>query len=192
MADSHSTGKAVRAPAPVTATSSANASKDLSKGRVTDVLRRNRPKPALSPCPQRPARAPIAPPRRHDGPDTAKCLGEIIAKLRRSLDIRREEAAYRAWISPAYWYAIERGKRVPSLAVFVMLARALGLDPRELLDGLLKQMHYGYGAPPVFQPDVREPSTESDREFERLLAAVRGKRSETAGASAGEVFKSII
>lgn len=77
-----------------------------------------------------------------------------------------------------YWYAIERGKRLPSLAVPIMLSRALGPDPRELLDGVLKRMHYGYGAPPVFQRVAREFSAESERKFERLLAMVRGKRSE--------------
>jgi transcriptional regulator with XRE-family HTH domain len=110
----------------------------------------------------------------------AKCLGEIVSRLRTGIQLRREEAAYRAWISPDYWYAIERGRRLPSLAVFIMLSRSLGLDPRELLDGLLKRMHYGYGAPPVFQPSVRELSTESEREFKRLMDAVRGKRSEAA------------
>lgn len=178
MADSHSTGKAVRSTDPIAPSSSANASKDLSKSQVADVSARNCPERAASPWSARPARAPVAAPRRHDGPEVAKCLGELIARLRRSVELRREEAAYRAWISPGYWYAIERGRRLPSLAVFIMLARALGLDPRELLDGLLKGMHYGYGAPPVFQPPVREPSAESEREFERLLAAVRGKRSE--------------
>lgn len=179
MAGSHSTGEAFRATGAVTATPSANASKDLSKTQVTDVSPRNYPERAISPWSTRPARAPVAAPRRHDGPEVAKCLGELIARLRSSVQLRREEAAYRAWISPAYWYAIERGKRVPSLAVFIMLSRALGLDPRELLDGLLKGMHYGFGAPPVFQSPVREPSAESEREFERLLAAVRGKHSET-------------
>lgn len=33
-----------------------------------------------------------------------------------------------------------------------MLARSLGLDPRELLDKLLA-MHYGRGAPPASQPE---------------------------------------
>lgn len=131
-------------------------------------------------CATGPARAPVCPPRRHDGPEEAKCLGELIAKLRRRLQIRREDVAYRAWISPAYLYAIERGRRLPSLAVFIMLSRAVGLDPRELLDGLLKQMHYGYGAPPVFQPKLRDPSTEAEREFEKLMAAVRGKPTEVA------------
>jgi transcriptional regulator with XRE-family HTH domain len=110
----------------------------------------------------------------------AKCLGEIVSRLRTGIQLRREEAAYRAWISADYWYAIERGRRLPSLAVFIMLSRSLGLDPRELLDGLLKRMHYGYGAPPVFQPSVQELSTESQHEFQKLMDAVRGKRSEAA------------
>jgi transcriptional regulator with XRE-family HTH domain len=180
MADFHSTVKAARATGCVAATSSANASKDLSKGQVTEVSPRNSPELAISPRPNRLARAPVTPPFRHDGPEVAKCLGELVSRLRTGIQLRREEAAYRAWISPDYWHAIERGRRLPSLAVFIMLSRSLGLDPRELLDGLLKRLHYGYGAPPVFQPSVRELSTESEREFKRLMDAVRGKRSEAA------------
>jgi transcriptional regulator with XRE-family HTH domain len=180
MADFHSTGKAARATGPVAATSSANASKDLSKGQVTEVSARNCPEPAITTRRSHPAGAPVAPPLRHDGPEVAKCLGEIVSRLRSGIQLRREEAAYRAWISADYWYAIERGRRLPSLAVFIMLSRSLGLDPRELLDGLLKRMHHGYGAPPVFQPSVRELSTESEREFKTLMDAVRGKCSEAA------------
>jgi DNA-binding XRE family transcriptional regulator len=180
MADFHSTVKAARATGPIAATSSANAPKDLPKGQVTNVSPRNCAKLTISLKPNRPARAPVVPPSRHDGPEVAKCLGELVSKLRTGIQLRRGEAAHRAWISPHYWHAIERGGRLPSLAVFIMLSRSLGLDPRELLDGLLKRLHYGYGAPPVFQPSVQERSTESEREFKRLMDAVRGKRSETA------------
>lgn len=50
-----------------------------------------------------------------------------------------------------------------------MLSRALGLDPRERLDGLLQRMRYGYGTPPVFQPAIRESSTEAECELGREI-----------------------
>ena len=100
---------------------------------------------------ERPVRMPVAPPPLHDVPGVAEELGGLVADLRQDLPLREEQAAYRAWITPAYWHAIERGKRLPSVAVFIMVARALGLDPRELLDALLERMRYGRGAPPVFQ-----------------------------------------
>lgn len=108
----------------------------------------------LSPAlrPERPVRMPVAPPPGHDVPGVALELGHLVAYLRENLPLREEQAAYRAWVTPEYWRAIENGKRLPSLAVFIMLARALGLDPRELLDQLLERMHYGRGAPPVIQP----------------------------------------
>ena len=62
--------------------------------------------------------------------------------------------------------------------MFSMLSGAPGLDPRELLDGLLQRMHYGHGAPPVFQPSLRGPSLESELEFAKLMGAVRGKHTE--------------
>jgi hypothetical protein len=37
------------------------------------------------------------------------------------------------------------------MLVFIMLVRALAIDLRELLEGVLDKMRYGRGAPPVFQ-----------------------------------------
>ena len=55
-----------------------------------------------------------------------------------------------------------------------MLVRALGLDPRELLDALLERMHYGRGAPPVFQRPTPGALTKGQLEYRRLMAAARG------------------
>jgi len=116
---------------------------------VAEVSASNRSDQVNFRLPLRPVRAPVTVPFRHCGPEIAECIGELIAELRGSLGITREEAAWRAWITPYYWYVLERGRRVPSIAVFIMLARSLGLDPRELLDKLLEKFHYGSGAPPV-------------------------------------------
>ncbi len=145
--------------------------------------RRRRRNPASGA--ESPVQAPIAPPPGHDVPGVAQDLGGLVAQLREELPLRLEEAAYRAWISPAYWRAIEQGRRLPSLAVFIMLARALGLDPRELLEALLERMHYGKGAPPVFQPPIRNASkhAEMEAEYQRLLAAGRSFAQTTDTAS---------
>ena len=117
--------------------------------------------------------APVAAPFRHDGPEIARCFGSLVSEIRRKLPLRPVDAAYRAWISRGYWEAIERGRRLPSLAVFIMVARALGMDPRELLDALLERMHYGRGAPPVFQGPPQGRLSEAELEYQRLMAAAR-------------------
>ena len=119
------------------------------------------------------AAAPVSAPFRHDGPDIARCFGPLITEIRKKLPLRPVDAAYRAWISRGYWEAIERGRRLPSLAVFIMVARALGLDPRELLDVLLERMHYGRGAPPVFQGPPQGRLSEAELEYQRLMEAAR-------------------
>jgi transcriptional regulator with XRE-family HTH domain len=119
------------------------------------------------------AAAPVAAPYRHDGPEIARCFGELVAEIRKKLPLRPVDAAYRAWISRGYWGAVERGTRLPSLAVFIMVARSLGMDPRELLDALLERMHYGRGAPPVFQGPPQGRLSEAELEYQRLMAAAR-------------------
>ncbi len=119
------------------------------------------------------AAAPVSAPFRHDGPDIARCFGPLITEIRKKLPLRPVDAAYRAWISRGYWEAIERGRRLPSLAVFIMVARALGLDPRELLDAVLERMHYGRGAPPVFQGPPQGRLSEAELEYQRLMEAAR-------------------
>jgi transcriptional regulator with XRE-family HTH domain len=110
-------------------------------------------------------------------------LGSLVSEIRKNLPLRPVDAAYRAWISRGYWKAIERGRRLPSLAVFIMVARALGMDPRELLDALLERMHYGRGAPPVFQGPPQGRLSEAELEYQRLMAAARDftKVTEMAG-----------
>ena len=167
MAAVHSTG---RPAAPVTGTFVPLSTEIRPNTRVAGPPepRRRRRSPASRS--ERPVRKPVAPPPGHDIPGVAEEFGGLVADLRERLPLREEQAAYRAWITPAYWHAIERGKRLPSVAVFVMLARALGLDPRELLDALLERMHYGRGAPPVFQRPLR-PYPDAGKGTDKGIAA---------------------
>lgn len=73
---------------------------------------------------QRMVRTPVAPPPGHDVPGVTLALGGLTAYLRKNLALSEGTAAYRAWITPEYRRAIENGKCLPSLAVFIMPARA--------------------------------------------------------------------
>ena len=167
MAAVHSTG---RPAAPVTGTYVPLSTEMRPDGRITGHSERRRRRRGSALRSVRPVPRPVAPPPGRDVPGVAEELGGLVADLREKLPLREEEAAYRAWITPAYWHAIERGKRLPSVAVFVMLARALGLDPRELLDALLERMHYGRGAPPVFQRPLR-PYPDAGKGTDKGIAA---------------------
>lgn len=170
MAGDHSTAPAAE---PVTGVSrrvsAQSATEDGFPGQSGESGRRRRLDLGVG----RVAAAPVAAPFRHDGPEIARCFGSLVSEIRRNLPLRPVDAAYRAWISRGYWEAIERGKQLPSLAVFIMVARALGMDPRELLDALLERMHYGRGAPPVFQGPPQGRLSEAELEYQRLMAAAR-------------------
>lgn len=85
----------------------------------------------------------------NDGAALAVVLGSVLAERRRAVGLVPKDLAGRAYLSAGYMHSLERGARRPSLATFILLARALGLDPRDLLELLLQKMQYGRGAPPV-------------------------------------------
>ena len=91
----------------------------------------------------------MSPVVQNDGAVIAAALGAVLSQRRQVTGLSPKQVSYRAYIQLGYLYSLERGARQPSLAVFFLLARALGLDPRELLEMLLQKMHYGPGAPPV-------------------------------------------
>lgn len=151
MAIANSTRKTARDSDPGAASSPSVPADTDHNCHLANVSSRICPDVGNSPKVLRLARAPVAAPYRHDGPDVARCLGAVLAGRRESLGLAAAQVAYRAWIHTSYLHALERGDRQPSMAVFIMLARSLGLDPRELLDGVLEKMRYGRGAPPIFQ-----------------------------------------
>ncbi len=60
-------------------------------------------------------------------------LGREIKKAREVLQKSQEALAFEAGIHRTYVSLIERGKKSPTLAVIVRLAKALGIKPSELL-----------------------------------------------------------
>ena len=60
-------------------------------------------------------------------------LGREIKKAREVSQQSQEALAFEAGIHRTYVSLIERGKKSPTLAVIVRLAKALGIKPSELL-----------------------------------------------------------
>lgn len=62
-----------------------------------------------------------------------KKLGEIIEQAREAAGLSREELAQRAEISREYIWMVERGKKAPTVPVFLRIAKGLGLRGSTLL-----------------------------------------------------------
>lgn len=60
-------------------------------------------------------------------------FGEKVRELRRARGLSQEELAFRAGIHRNYLGGIERGERNPALDNISAIAKALGVDPSELL-----------------------------------------------------------
>ena len=77
-------------------------------------------------------------PRRVVRHPDAILFGEGVRRLRVERGWSREELAERAEMNAAYVGFIERGDNLPSLSVILQLGRALGVDPRRLLDAVVE------------------------------------------------------
>ncbi len=65
--------------------------------------------------------------------DWRRIVGANIRRLRGEHDLTQEDLAHEAKIDLTYMGGIERGKRNPSLLVMVRIARALSVQPADLL-----------------------------------------------------------
>jgi transcriptional regulator with XRE-family HTH domain len=62
-------------------------------------------------------------------------FGATVRRLRLARGWTQEDLADAAGLTTTYVGQVERGDKVPSLTVVLMLARGLGLPPADLLDG---------------------------------------------------------
>ena len=62
-------------------------------------------------------------------------VGKNVRRLRLQKGMTQEELAFEAEIDLTYVGGIERGRRNPSLMVLVRIAKALGVQPPQLLEG---------------------------------------------------------
>lgn len=72
-------------------------------------------------------------PRRPGTLKLARGIGARIRSLRAEAGITQEKLAWSANLAKAYMSQIEAGKRLPSLAALVLLAKRLGVQPADLL-----------------------------------------------------------
>lgn len=61
-------------------------------------------------------------------------VGANVRRLRKAKGLSQEALAHEAGMSMRYLAGLERGEENPSLAFLVKLAKALGTEPKNLLD----------------------------------------------------------
>lgn len=65
--------------------------------------------------------------------DVAVAFGRVLRKLRLQSGLSQEELALRAGLDRAYPSLLEIGRRQPTLAVLIALAKSLNMKPEALL-----------------------------------------------------------
>jgi transcriptional regulator with XRE-family HTH domain len=67
---------------------------------------------------------------------TLRSLGQSIAKHRRAKNLTQEALAEKADLDRTYLSDVERGVRNPGIRNVVLIAKALGITPSKLLEGV--------------------------------------------------------
>jgi transcriptional regulator with XRE-family HTH domain len=62
-----------------------------------------------------------------------RVLADLLRKARLEAGLSQEELAAKAAVSREYVNYLERGKCQPTVAVFIRLARAVGMSPADLI-----------------------------------------------------------
>jgi transcriptional regulator with XRE-family HTH domain len=60
-------------------------------------------------------------------------FSELVKKARSKAGMTQEELAAKVHLTREYISLLERGKRMPTIHVFIRLSRALGLSPADLI-----------------------------------------------------------
>ena len=69
----------------------------------------------------------------------AKVFGLAVRRLRDERRWTQEELAERAEMNASYLGFVERGDNVPTLTILIQIARALEVDPAELLREVMRK-----------------------------------------------------
>jgi transcriptional regulator with XRE-family HTH domain len=67
--------------------------------------------------------------------DLVQLLGENVRELRKLKGLSQEELAFRAGMKRSYLSDLERGTRNPTVRALGRLAKALSIDPAQLIGG---------------------------------------------------------
>jgi len=65
-------------------------------------------------------------------------LGQEVRKARLAAGLTQEQLAAKAEISREYVNYIERGKRQPTVAIFIRLCKAMKIHPPDLLERIVR------------------------------------------------------
>lgn len=82
----------------------------------------------------------------------AQRFGANLARCRKAANLSQEEASFRAGLHRTEVSQLERGLRVPRIDTVVKLAGGLGIDPGELLTGIVWEP--GEIRPGGFRPEA--------------------------------------
>lgn len=80
------------------------------------------------------------PPQARGGVPLEQAFGEALRSLRESQELSQEELAHRSGIYRTHVGMLERGQRRPSLVTVFKLARALELEPSEMLQSFERKV----------------------------------------------------
>jgi transcriptional regulator with XRE-family HTH domain len=72
--------------------------------------------------------------RRNRNQDYIKAFGKHLKKLRLSKELTQEELCYRSGLQLSHLGRIERGERTLTLPTIYILATALEVEPKKMLD----------------------------------------------------------
>ena len=103
----------------------------------------------------------------------ANGIKDVLPRERRRERVSERALAERVRISLRFVRNLERGVRLPSVPVLIVLAWALDLDPCDLLRLILEQMNYPEGARPVL---AHRAAPDLPRENSRAVGAAPGGR----------------
>jgi transcriptional regulator with XRE-family HTH domain len=67
-------------------------------------------------------------------------LGDLLKQARLQAGMTQEDLAAKASLTREYVSLLERGKRSPTIEVFIRVVRALGLSPAEVISKVEKSL----------------------------------------------------
>jgi transcriptional regulator with XRE-family HTH domain len=74
------------------------------------------------------------------GQPVAAAFGYVLRSVRREAGVSQEDLAFRADVDRTYPSLLERGRRQPTLAIVLRLARALTMEPAELVNRTIARL----------------------------------------------------
>ena len=74
------------------------------------------------------------------GRQVAAAFGYVLRAVRQEAGVTQEDLAFRADVDRTYPSLLERGQRQPTLAIVLRVARALAMEPAELVNRTIARL----------------------------------------------------